>query len=167
MVDFLLVMGHIIPLLRLSSNLYCVLQMVSVTLLNSELCCLPLRNVKVCCDTQMRFLQTSLILSRLKLWESSCHGAVEMNLLGTMRLWVQSLALLSRLRIQHCHELGVGCRGSSNPMLLWLWCRLAAVAPIWPLAWEPPYAASEALKSKKKKKASLAQVCNKLYSRAS
>ena len=25
--------------------------------------------------------------------------------------------------------------------LLWLWCRLAAVAPIRPLAWEPPYAA--------------------------
>ena len=29
--------------------------------------------------------------------------------LGTMRLWVQSLALLSRLRTWHCHE---------------LWCRL-------------------------------------------
>ena len=31
-------------------------------------------------------------------------------------------------------------------MLLWLWCRLAAVAPIWPLAWESPYAAGTALK---------------------
>ena len=26
--------------------------------------------------------------------------------------------------------------------LLWLWCRPAAVAPIQPLAWEPPYASS-------------------------
>ena len=28
-----------------------------------------------------------------------------------------------------------------DPVLLWLWCRLAATAPIQPLAWEPPYAA--------------------------
>ena len=27
---------------------------------------------------------------------------------------------------------------------LWLWCRLAAAAPIQPLAWEPPYAAGAA-----------------------
>ena len=32
--------------------------------------------------------------------------------------------------------------------MLWLWYRLAAVAPIQPLAWEPPYAESVALKSK-------------------
>ena len=36
--------------------------------------------------------------------------------------------------------------------LLWLWCRSAAVASIRPLAWEPPYALGESLKSKKKKK---------------
>ena len=36
--------------------------------------------------------------------------------------------------------------------LLWLWYRVAAVAPIQPLAWELPYAAGAALKSKKKKK---------------
>ena len=35
---------------------------------------------------------------------------------------------------------GVGRRCSSHPALLWLWCRLAAAAPIGPLAWEPPYA---------------------------
>ena len=45
---------------------------------------------------------------------------------------------------------GIGHRHSSDPTLLWLW--LAAVAPIGPLAWELPYAVSEALKSKKKKK---------------
>ena len=35
--------------------------------------------------------------------------------------------------------------------LLWLWCRPATVALIGPLAWEPPYAMSVALKSKKQK----------------
>ena len=46
---------------------------------------------------------------------------------------------------------GVGCRCGSDPELLWLWCRLAAAAPIQPLAWELPYALSVALKSKKYK----------------
>ena len=36
---------------------------------------------------------------------------------------------------------GVGCRRGSDPMLLWLWRRLVATAPIQPLAWEPPHAA--------------------------
>ena len=36
--------------------------------------------------------------------------------------------------------------------LLWLWCMLAAVALIGPLAWEPPYVAGAALKKKEKKK---------------
>ena len=31
---------------------------------------------------------------------------------------------------------GVGCRYDSDPAFLWLWCRLAATAPICPLAWE-------------------------------
>ena len=40
-------------------------------------------------------------------------------------------------------------------VLLWPWCRLAAVAPIGPLAWEPPYAVGvgpKKTKDKKKKK---------------
>ena len=36
--------------------------------------------------------------------------------------------------------------------LLWLWYRLAAVALIGLLAWEPPYAVGAALKKTKKKK---------------
>ena len=32
-----------------------------------------------------------------------------------------------------------------DPILLWLWCRLAAVAPIQPLAREHPYAVGAAL----------------------
>ena len=40
----------------------------------------------------------------------------------------------------------------SDAALLWLWYRLAAAALINPLAWEPLYFASGALKSKRKKK---------------
>jgi len=47
---------------------------------------------------------------------------------------------------------GAGQRCGSDPALLWLWHRLAAPAPIGPLAWEPPYAAGAALKRQKKKK---------------
>ena len=45
---------------------------------------------------------------------------------------------------------GIGHRWGLDPVLLWLWCRLPAAAPIQPLAWEAPYAASEALKIKHK-----------------
>ena len=37
-------------------------------------------------------------------------------------------------------------------MLLWLWYRPAAAAPITPLSWELPYAVGAALKKKKAKK---------------
>ena len=51
---------------------------------------------------------------------------------------------------------GVGRRRSSDPVLLWLWHRLVAMAPIRPLAWKSPYAVGAALekgkKTKKKKK---------------
>jgi len=66
-----------------------------------------------------------------------------------MRLQVQSLALLSGLRIRRCPELWCSCRCGSDPELLWLWQRPAATAPIGPLAWEPPYAAGVALEKAK------------------
>ena len=47
---------------------------------------------------------------------------------------------------------GVGCRRSSDPALLWLWCRPAAAAPIPSLASELPYATGAALKNQKKNK---------------
>ena len=46
---------------------------------------------------------------------------------------------------------GVGQRCGSDPVLLWLWCKPAAVALIRPLAWEPPYAMGVALKKQTKK----------------
>ena len=49
---------------------------------------------------------------------------------------------------------GIGHRRGSDPSWLWLWLWLwpAAVAPIRPLAWEPPWATGAALKIWKKKK---------------
>ena len=47
---------------------------------------------------------------------------------------------------------GVGCRRGLDLALLWLCCRLAAVALIRPLAWEPPYATGAALEKAKRQK---------------
>ena len=47
---------------------------------------------------------------------------------------------------------GVGHRHGLGVALLWLWRRPAAVAPIRPLAWEPPYAVGGALKIQKQNK---------------
>ena len=47
---------------------------------------------------------------------------------------------------------GVGCRHSLDLVSLWLWCRLAAAAPIRPFAWERLYAEAAALKNNNKKK---------------
>ena len=41
---------------------------------------------------------------------------------------------------------GVVHRHGLDPALLWLWCSLAATAPIPSLAWELPYAVGVALK---------------------
>ena len=47
---------------------------------------------------------------------------------------------------------GVGRRQGSDLAFLWPWCRPAATGAIWPLAWEPPYAAGVALEKRPKKK---------------
>ena len=44
---------------------------------------------------------------------------------------------------------GTGHRHGLDRALLWLWCRLAAVAPIRLLAWKLPSAAGAAPKSQK------------------
>ena len=53
-------------------------------------------------------------------------------------------ALAQWLRIGVAMSCGVGCRSSSDLVLLWLWYRLVATVPIRSLAWEPPSATSAA-----------------------
>ena len=69
-----------------------------------------------------------------------------------MRTWVQSLVSLSEWGSGVVMSYGIDYRLSSDPVLLWLWCRPAAAAPIGPTAWEPPYSAGAALKKKDKQK---------------
>ena len=47
---------------------------------------------------------------------------------------------------------GVGHRHSSDPTLLWLWCRPAGVALIQLLSWELPYSAGIPSPPQKKRK---------------
>ena len=47
---------------------------------------------------------------------------------------------------------GVGRRWGSDPVLLWLWYRLAATDPMRPLAWVPPYATGVALEKATRQK---------------
>ena len=76
-------------------------------------------------------------------------GRLRTQLLS-MRMWVQSLASISELRIQHCYKLQHRSQIWLRYLLLWLWCRLAAAALIQPLAQEFAYAAGATQKRKKK-----------------
>ena len=57
---------------------------------------------------------------------------------------------------------GIGRRLGLDPALLWLWHRLASIALIRSLAWEPPYAteaAQEMAKKTEKKKRKEKKMC--------
>ena len=72
-----------------------------------------------------------------------------------MRLRVRSLPLLSGLTIRRCRELWCRLQTQLGSRVAVSGYRLAAVAPIPPLAWKPPYAMGVALekaKSQRKKK---------------
>jgi len=56
-------------------------------------------------------------------------------------------------------EVKVGHRFCLDPVLLWLWGRRAAAAPIQPLAQEIPYAPGAAIKRKGKKTQNLVLLC--------
>ena len=84
--------------------------------------------------------QFLLWLSGLRIW------------LASMRMRVWSLALLSGLKDHVTESCCVGSGRSSDPLLPWLWRRLAAAAPIRPLGWERPYAVGMDTKRQKRKK---------------
>ena len=66
------------------------------------------------------------------------------NLTRNHEVAVQSLPLLSGLTIRCCRELWCRLQTRLGSRVAWLWRRLAATAPIRPLAWEPPYAVGAA-----------------------
>ena len=87
-------------------------------------------------------------------WLGGFHcGAVEKNLISIHEDTGSTLVLTQWVKGSGVAvSCGVGRRRGSDPTLLWLWCRPAAVALIQPVAWELPYAALKSQKKKKKKK---------------
>ena len=85
-------------------------------------------------------------------WSSRCGSVVtnpiniheNVGLIPGLDQWVKGFSVAMSCSVGH--------RCGSDPALLWLWCRVAADAPIRPLARELQYAASMALKSKSKQK---------------
>ena len=67
----------------------------------------------------------------------------DMGLVPSLAQWVEDPAIAMSCGLGHTHALDLE--------LQWLWHRLVAAAQIGPLAWEPPYAMSTALKKDKKK----------------
>ena len=71
--------------------------------------------------------------------------------LVSMRVKVQSLALLSGLMISGVVSCGVGHRCCLDLELMCLWCRPMATGLIWPLAWDSLYTVNAAPNKKTKK----------------
>ena len=72
--------------------------------------------------------------------------------LVSMRARVRSLASLSGLGSDIAMSCGVGRGRGLDPVLLWLWCKPAAISPIQPLAWKLLYVMDTALKRQKREK---------------
>ena len=70
--------------------------------------------------------------------------------IASVRMQILSLASLSGLRIRHCCRMWCRSQMQLGSVLLWLWHRLTATAPIGPLSQELPYAPGTAIKRKKK-----------------
>ena len=66
-------------------------------------------------------------------------------------MWVQSLAWLTELKIWHAMSYSEVADKARIPSCC-DWYRLAAIAPIQPLAWETPYVMGATLKKKKERK---------------
>ena len=95
-----------------------------------------------------------LLLKLDPLGRSHCGSAVmkpvsiheDEGLIPGLPQWVKDPALPQAPPVSY----DVGHERGSDPVLLWLWCRPAAAAPIRPLVWELPYATLVVLKSKNK-----------------
>jgi len=84
-------------------------------------------------------------------WSSLCGSRLtnptsiqeDVGLIPGLTQWVKDLV---------ASICGIGNRCGSDPVLLWLCHRPAAIALIQPLAWELPYAVGATLKKSKQKK---------------
>jgi len=104
-------------------------------------CCCRHQDTVVNKNSQKPCLQGILIVAQGKrIW------------LVSMRMQVRSLASLGEVRIWCWRELWFRLQTQLRSRVAVAVCRLAAAAPIGPLAWERPYAKGAALKSKKKKR---------------
>ena len=79
---------------------------------------------------------------------SSRRGSTDMNPATIHKGSVPGLSQWVKNPALPCVSCGVGRRRSLDPALSWLWGRLAAAAPIRPLAWEPLHAAAAAPEGK-------------------
>ena len=92
--------------------------------------------------------------SKLRICHGRSHcGAVETNTTSIhedvgSNPWPPSVGRGSGIAV----SCGIGRRRGSDPTLLWLWHRPVAVAPIRPLAWEPPHASGVAQEKAKRQK---------------
>ena len=80
---------------------------------------------------------------------SSRRGAAETNPTNNQEVVCLIPGFVQWVKVLSC---GVGHRCGLDLVLLCLWCKLAAAAPIAPLAWEPPYAVGTAFKRHTHKK---------------
>ena len=102
---------------------------------------LKIKYIKNVWCSNLKYMLQSSHRSSVVIKPSSIHE--DAGLIPALTQWIKDPVLPSAVvqvadtpRIQHC---------------LWLWHRLAATAPIQPLAWDPPYAVGEALKRQKNK----------------
>ena len=120
------------------------LQVENIHLVDKDWERVPSNSPEKCLPEEFTFLSFiySFLLKK-KFTRNSHRGAVETNLTRNHEIAGSIPDLAQRVK---------------DPVLLWLWFRPAAMALIWLLAWESPYATGVALKSKKKKKKKIFEV---------
>ena len=89
------------------------------------------------------------------LWQNKWRRGVPCRHSG-LRTWLVSMRMQVCSLVSLSVSCGVGRRYGLDPV--WLWCRLAAAAPIRSLAWELPYVAGAALKREEKNKIGILQL---------